>query len=258
MADPIGGAGGDLRPLFVRGRGVCYDPLQFMGRESIVTNGQKTALRVGNECYLRVMGRNFLVEILGLAEDTIWVSFPAGNYPVEGQGVDLEFHDSSGYLCYHTRVAIGPKKKGDGIVLQRAEAATFLEHRRTWRVPVDLKVRIQRVVDRQEGMGRLVNLSAQGALVETRAPLALGHSLSLTIPLPDGPPITVSADVIHTGPWTWLAQPRFGIRFTQVPAGARQRLTRFLWKRIRKHYARELDALYPGRRRSKRRGRMEI
>lgn len=214
---------------------------------------QEPGLQVGKQCYLRLLNQTYLVEIIGLAEDTIGVTFPSANFPVEGMGAELEIHDREGFLCFHTRVAIGPKELGDGIVLQRAEAATYLKHRRTWRVPVDFKVKLRRSSDGVRGNGRLVDLSSEGALMETQAAFAQGDDLAMKFRLPGRLSSTVQARIIH---WREAAGPgyaRAGLRFSAVPPDARRALTKFLYARIRVLYRPQLKAMYPKRRSSKRR-----
>ncbi len=208
---------------------------------------------VGNTCYLRVMDRRYLSEIRGVAKDTVWVSFPGANYPIEGMGVELEFHAFDGFVRYHTRVAIGPKKKGDGIVLQRTEAATRLKHRRSWRVPVSLPARIQSGDDVSVQRGRILDLSSEGALLQAMAGIGVGSPIAVDFALPGKPRLLVRAMVIHSGEAKKAGQRCYGLRFTEIPPEARDSLTWFLWGKIKRIYSAEIRELYPRRARRKKR-----
>lgn len=206
-----------------------------------------TSFEVGKTCYLLVMGSRFLSEIRGVAEDTIWVSFPGVDYPIEGMGVELEFHDLDGLVRYHTRVAIGPKEPGDGIVLQRAEAATRLKHRRSWRVPVDLPAQIPAGDDGPVQQARLLDLSGEGALLEAAAGLEIGSAITLSFTLPEQPSHAFNARIIHSGEAEQPGQCHYGLLFTEVSHEARESLTWFLWGEIKRTHRAELRELYPRR-----------
>jgi len=214
-----------------------------------VTESAQSGLDVGTQCYVRAMGRRFLVTVLGLSEDTLWVSFPPSDYPIAGMGVDVEVHDDQGFSCYHTRVAIGPRGTTDGMVLQRSGGVHYLRHRRSWRVPIKLAVSMD-MEDGRSFRGTLLNLSAEGALIETTAALQVGDGLTVTVALPGVTVHRINARVIReeapAGPARLL---QVGLWFTDMPAEARRALTVYLWKRMRELYPAELHALYPMSRR---------
>jgi Tfp pilus assembly protein PilZ len=202
-------------------------------------------LHVGNECFMLVMDQRYFVEILGLTKDTVWVSFPASNYPLEGMGAELQFHSNNGLSIFHTRVAKGPEKKGDGVILQRSESASFLKHRRSWRVACDLSVMINTLNEARLHEAQLVYLSAEGALVETRSEFDSGELLNVSFTLPNQPTRALRARVIHYDSATMLRSGKLGLRFTDVPPDSRETLTIFLYREIRERYPKELRAMYP-------------
>ncbi len=208
-----------------------------------MTEKLKAALREGNECYLKVMDQKFFSKILGVADDTVWVSFPGADYPTEGMGVDVEFHDFEGFLCYHTRVVIGPKQTGDGIILQRSEAATYMRHRRSWRVSTDLPGEMGR--GESKAAVRVVDLSADGAQIDSPKPFDVGTGLHFTFSLPEKPPCTVSCRIIRCSDGKVSGSWIVALLFTDVPDSVRPSLTWFLYKRIRKEHAQELADMYP-------------
>lgn len=202
------------------------------------------ALRAGNTALLKVTNRRFLVTVLDLAKETIWVSFPGADYLVEGMGVELEFHDRDGFLRYYSRVVIPPKNVGDGVVLQRVETAQVIRHRRTWRVPTHLPVHLRDPVDNRQWSGRLVDLSAEGGLALTHAAVeAAGAELEAAVEFPEHGLVRLLAKVIHTTPADRLY--RVGLYFTKISKTNRDRLTAYLYPRIREHFQAELRELYP-------------
>lgn len=205
-------------------------------------------LHVGNECFMVVMDHRYFVEILGITTDTVWVSFPASNYPIEGMGAELQFHTPDGCSTFHTRVAKGPEKKGDGVILQRAEASTYLKHRRSWRVTCDLPVMINSLSEARLHEAHLVDLSAEGALVESQSEFEPGDLLNVSFTLPQHPTRALRARVIHYDPPTMLRSGKLGLKFTEVPPDSRESLTVFLYREIRERYPKELRAMYPRRR----------
>ena len=207
--------------------------------------GTASPLRVGNECFMLVMDQRYFVEILGITTDTVWVSFPASNYPLEGMGAELQFHTDDGFSTFHTRVAKGPEKKGDGVILQRAEAATYLKHRRSWRVTCDFPVMINTLKEARLHEARLVDLSVEGALVEAKSEFETGEILNVSFTLPQHPTRALRARVIHYDPPTVLRSGKLGLRFTDVPPDSRESLTVFLYREIRERYPKELRAMYP-------------
>lgn len=206
-------------------------------------------MQEGKTCYLRVMGRLFLVTIQGVADDTVWVTFPGVDYPVKGMGVELEFHDTDGLQSYHTQVVIGREGKGEGIVLRRSPGGCYIKHRQNWRVPTDLPIRLRDVGRMRERMARMINLSSEGTLIETDVVYEVGSSADLVFTLPKQPTCTLTARVIRHENEGQRQRPRFALWFAKVPNDARRALTWFLWKRIQELYPSDVRSLYPRSRR---------
>ena len=66
-------------------------------------------LTVGQECFLTAMKRVMVVEVLGLSEDSIWVSYPTSDIIKDGTGIELTFKTENGFVGFHARVSAGPK-----------------------------------------------------------------------------------------------------------------------------------------------------
>lgn len=203
------------------------------------------SLEIGKECYLRVMDQVVVVEVLGLAKDTIWVSFPVPDLPPEGTGVELEVHEEAGFKCYHTRVAASPSSSATGLMLERAESATYMKHRRDWRVPTDIAIWLKHVKSGQQYEALMCDLSEQGALVEASAPLEAGDQVILLIQLPKQSRHRYGGRIVYSQTTPGRGPNRFGVNFGEVSASARNDLIEYLWRQIRKLYPAELRALYP-------------
>ena len=72
-------------------------------------------LSEGNLCLLSVMRQYFMVEIVEVGEQSLKLSFPGRDYPVEGMPVDLQFHDKTGFYSYPSVVMRGPDSADSGI-----------------------------------------------------------------------------------------------------------------------------------------------
>lgn len=205
-------------------------------------------LEVGNEGYLRVLDGRYLVEVLGVEENDVWVSFPGVDYPPEGVGAHLEFYSGSGYVMYHTQVKRGPKREGDGVVLERSETADERKHRTSWRVPTEFTVVI-REIDRFKRYTAIVdNLSSGGALIRAFPEFPLRTRLELTMKLKDDTEHALESKVVFVQEASALRKGpslEYGLSFTEVPPGAKRAITEFLYKRIRELYPKDVQGLYP-------------
>lgn len=194
------------------------------------------------------MGHPFMVEILGVNGKEIWVSFPGADYPLDGMGAELEFHTPQGYTLFHAQVLRGPRRDGDGVVLERAETSEDRHHRRHWRIPTDTTVVLHPVQDGKHYTAIMDNLSAGGMLVRTYAVLYLPCELEVEMPLDDGNTYTLSGRVVYgaeTSPFQPGPRHKYGILFGALEPGTRRSLTWYLYKRMRKTYPEDVAALYP-------------
>jgi len=198
-------------------------------------------VKAGASCLLSVMGQHFMVDIVDVSEEGIRVTFPGHDYPVEGMVVDLEFHDTEGFNHYRTRVTKGPAGKEHGILLRPTKAAGRTQHRDSCRVPTDLTVQVRDQVHVRRYDAALRNLSAGGALLQTRAPFEFDTTLEMTLSLPGEPTHTILAQVLHTNvvPDSASEETLFGVRFVSVDPAVHRSLTRYIWKRLRELYSGE-------------------
>jgi len=208
----------------------------------------ESCLMKGSKGFLRVMGYPFLVEVLGVEGKQIWVSFPGADYPVEGMGAQLEFHQDTGYVLYHTQVVRGPRQLGDGVIVERSETSDERRHRANWRVPTNLAVVIQEAGSGTRYSAIMENLSAGGLLLRAYANLNLKNLLNVTFELEDGEEHTVVGKVVYAAEESSLSRrpnQEYGVSFVEVPNAARRAITLFLYAKIRQLYPKEVQAMYP-------------
>lgn len=151
----------------------------------------------GNRCLLILMGQRYLVSIQRADEDSLSVSFPIRDFPVEGMRVDLEFHDTEGYTRFESEVLMAPKALGDSLVLRRPPEILRNYHRGSWRVPVDFKASIKGHVHPRRLTVPVINLSTGGMLILTDAPLETDDMLETILPLPELDKEIFTCKVVH-------------------------------------------------------------
>jgi len=160
-------------------------------------NAQETLFIPGSRCLLILMEQRFLVSIQKADEDTISVTFPIRDFPVEGMRVDLEFHDTEGYTRFESEVLVAPRDVGDSLVLRRPPEYLRNYHRGSWRVPVDFKAYVKGHVHPRRLHVPVVNLSTGGMLILTDAPLAEGDMMEAHLPLPELEDEPFTCQVVH-------------------------------------------------------------
>lgn len=195
----------------------------------------------GNRCLVAVMGQRFMVDLLEVDDKTIRVSFPGRDYPISGMAVELEFHDPNGFNCYESEVILGPEKGTPGIVLERPVEPRRAQHRVSCRVPTDLTVQVKDQAHIRRYDAPLVNLSADGALIETNAPFDFSTTVELWLSLPGEPTHETLGAVVHiSSPTETRASGKdttiYGIRFLHLDPAASQSICNYIWERLRELY----------------------
>ena len=109
----------------------------------------------------------------------------------------------------------------------------------------DLKARLRG--DTTEGAynARLVDLSAEGAAVETEGRFEPGDLFTMTLMLPGYPAGELRGRVMNLMSSSDPGMQRIGIEFLKVPPPMRKSLTFYLYHEIRKDFRQELSQLYP-------------
>lgn len=215
-------------------------------------------LAVGTPCTLLWNGQRHRAEILGVSENTIWTSFPDIEVNVEDLGIDVQLGRGTGGPVYHTQVVIGPRVPGDGVVLRRAASAVRRHGRDVWRVPTRLRMLYGAGAPAPWFDGTIANLSLQGALVAGTAQFIIGDCISIDVQFKEDVRHMLPSIVVHTRvPEQFKHSERhwFGVRFDAMDAQATRDLTWYLWKRVRRLYPDEVRALYPRRKKRRKRSR---
>ena len=206
-------------------------------------------IHTGNTGLLCILESRFLVKILGVEHNQIWVTFPGVNYPLMGAGGRLEFHGDRGFLAYNVQVLRYAERAQDGIILERSESAEQRTHRSSWRVPTDIDV-VFRTPNSQERFSAVMeDLSADGCLLRAHPVLSIRTPIEMSFALDREHGNQVAeARVCYVQDASNLQTPpslRYGLRFTRIPPATKRLLTLFLYHHVRRLYPTEVAAMYP-------------
>ncbi|MCF6285818.1 MAG: PilZ domain-containing protein [Candidatus Hydrogenedentes bacterium] len=217
--------------------------------------GPSTPITVGNTAYLSIMDERFMVQILGVEGNAIWVSFPGACYPLNGMGGRLEFHRPEGLSAYNVQVLRYADGQAKGIILERSESAEHRTHRTAWRVPTDMTVAVQLPDSDYRFSAVMENISADGALLRAHPVLPIRATVHMTFSLDrEHGEQLAEGRVCYAQEASSMTTPpaqHYGIRFTTMNADTRRLLTLFLYPHIRKIYPKDVAAMYPRTRRRK-------
>ncbi len=197
--------------------------------------GEPCELAEGLQCFLYVTERHFLVRVLALDSDTVSVTFPGKDYPVEGMRADMEFHDENGYCYYSTEVLRGPVVGAEGIVLRRPTEVKRSVHRSTCRIPTDLTVQVKDRSHVRRYNASLQNISAGGALIQSDAPFDFSTTVDMELSLPGESTHAIPCKVAQIMP---SGNPQdchvrlLCLRFTELAADADLSITHYIWRRL--------------------------
>ena len=198
---------------------------------------------VGQPCVLNIGGTRFDARILGIAHDTVWVTFPKLGYSSVGAPVDLELAAKAEGPSYHTQVVLESDEPEGGAVLQRT-GMLRAQQRTSWRVSVDFMSKIWQGESKETHPVHVLDLCIGGALIKTRANLHLGSLATIMLALPDERPFAVPCQIIRGAP-EQDGTRLYGLAFRSLPAQASRALTVYLWKAIGDRYPEAVRALYP-------------
>lgn len=209
-----------------------------MGPEENLSPSEQ--IKKGESCLLNVMDEHFLVKILEVGEDSIRVSFPGRDYPVEGMRVYLEFHDETGFDCYPAEVRQGPDGGGKALLIDKPTSCRRTLHRLSCRIPTDLTVQVKDQVHLRKYDAAVMNLSSGGALIRTSAPFDFSTTVEFNFSLPGEPSYTAIGQVVH------VASPDeahgqnddhlYGVRFLDPDSTLVQSINRYVTRRLRDLY----------------------
>ena len=191
-------------------------------------------LCVGNRCLLVLFGKRYRSAVLSVNEDTIRLSFPVRDFPIEGMRVEMEFYDDGGSSTYEAVVVEERGNVGDGILLSKPSQLNRIVHRSAWRVPVELTANIKGHVHPRKHTVDVLNMSAGGILIRTAVELNVGDMADISLMLPEGPREQLIGTVMHLAqhPGPHSTDQLAGIKFEDTSEDARERLTRYIWQRL--------------------------
>ena len=203
------------------------------------------SFQIGARCLLVLMGQRFLVSVIDAKPETLRLSFPVSDFPVDGMHVDLEFHDEQGYVSYETEVLHGPKELGDGMLVRRPPSVTRNQHRSSWRVPADFKAELKDHVHPRRTKVPVINLSAGGMLIRSSVPFEIGASVDVLLPIPQGDTHALIGQVMHLSQMedARIETTLYGLRFVGGDPYVTQDITRYLWRRLRELHPEGLSHL---------------
>lgn len=206
-------------------------------------------LKIGSEAFLRAAGYVYLVEVLGVAQNAIWVSFPDTDAPAPGTGVELDIDDGETFTRYHAHVAVSAPHS-PGIMLERSETASHRKLRREFRVPYEVEVDVLHEASEAASAARLVDVSGGGLRLASAELFAVGDRLRLTIEWPLEFDYEYPVRILYARPPRIFRQAyEYGVKFADMNPEAKRALTQFLSREIARRYPDELRALYPRTRR---------
>ena len=189
----------------------------------------------GNRCLLIIMKQRFLVSIQRVTDNSIEVSFPVRDFPVEGMRVEMEFHDLEGYTRFESEVLVAPKEPGDYLVLRRPPESVRNYHRGSWRVPVDFKAEIKGHVHPRRLHVPVVNLSTGGLLLLTDAEFEVDDMLEAELPIPALDKEKMTCRVVHRAAngRTAAGLMQLGCSFVSPDPTTIKAISDYIWERIR-------------------------
>ena len=206
-----------------------------------VSDGVSSDVAVGTQCLVKVTDRLFMVEITEVYDDAMRVTFPGYDYPIEGMILDLDFHDTDGIASYQAKVLEGPKKIGDGILLQKPVESRRMQHRDTARVPVrlDTKMAVKDSSEKHDAVIR--NVSTTGAMIESLHLFERGAltDVSFEVPGVEAGEVSLVAEIMFVSkPEHTEAGDRYtyGTRFEGYAPGSGWAVTQYVWARLKELY----------------------
>lgn len=189
----------------------------------------------GARCLLVLMGHRFLVTIVSVSPETVRITFPVQDFPMEGMYVNLEFHDELGYATYESEVIASPREPGDGLLLRRPPESQRTHHRSSWRVAADFRVEMKGHVHPRRYDAPVINISAGGLLVRSDAPVSVGDNVDLVFDLPGDGRKEALAEVVHVHvpEASRGGIPLLGLRFVGAEDVLKKSVTMYIWRRLR-------------------------
>jgi hypothetical protein len=197
-------------------------------------------IQVGKSCLLNVMDEHFLVRIIEVGDDSIRVTFPGRDYPVEGMRIYLEFHDEGGFDCYPAFVLRGAQGMDDSIILEKPTTCRRTHHRVSCRIPTDLTVQVKDQVHIRKYDAAVLNISSGGVLIRSDAPFDFSTTVEFSFSLPGEPQHNALGQVVHIADSddskNFPQMHLYGIRLISPDPSLVRSINRFVTTRLRDIY----------------------
>lgn len=190
----------------------------------------------GHYLLAKLGAAQFLVRVLESDAQSIRVTFPGSDNPLEDTWLRFEFHDDEGVTAFRARVIEGGRGSNSGLLLEYPSSLRRTFHRDAFRAPTDL---VAQVRDQEHG-GRysadVLNLSSGGALLQLDVPIGTQATLDVRLAMPRHPRCQLLGEVIHSR-WRHsapiAAKGLYGIRFIEPDDHTRDSLSRYVGERLR-------------------------
>jgi hypothetical protein len=193
-------------------------------------------LLTGERLLLKLGGSHFIVQVLSCDFETMRISFPGADFPLDDTWLHLEMHDDEGVTAFRARVLEGSKSRGAGLVLEYPAETRRRLHRDAFRVPTDLTAQVRGETHSKRYSAEVVNLSSSGALLQVDAPLAEESTVGLLLAIPRERRCQLSGEIVHSR-WRRLSpltvKGLFGVRFVDAPEPTRESLSHYVGERLR-------------------------
>ncbi len=193
-------------------------------------------IQKGNRGYVRSGKNRVAAEILDVRDGIIRLHCESPSGLRDGAGVMLEFRseDPAGVAGYYARVLTASPEAVHELVLLRSASLNREELRANLRVPTDIALTIQSNGLPEAMTGRLLNISAGGAYVETTAPLSRNGRSRVTLRMTEEPSLLVHGEIIHAGESeAGSGVHRCGVRFSNVEPENARAISWYVWTRVR-------------------------
>lgn len=192
-------------------------------------------IRAGNRGHVRVGGNRFSVEILDVRERIIRLQCEGPASLKDGAGVMLEFAcENVGVAAYYARVLTASPDAAHELVLLRSASLNREELRANLRIPTDIALVAQTNGLPQPISGRLLNISAGGAYIETSAPISRNGRSRITLQMTEDPALQIHGEIIHAGESELgSGTHRCGVRFSNVDPDSARAISWYVWSRVR-------------------------
>lgn len=201
----------------------------------------------GKEAYFTWAQWSVPVIIQEVENDWVLIRYPLDEPIGPGIFVDLQinYNGFSAYYYYFTLNA--PRQFNDFLYLRRAGSRSYTERRQSFRVVMNIPVRMEYGHNRIGFEGTLIDLSSNGAYVSVEHKLPITNPIRLYLPISNRTVPIHGVIVRKESERSRSGLPlRFGIRFINTSIEERNMLVYYIWSRIRQQYNFNFAELYPG------------